>query len=1140
MSNILFEFDANAVGLLGVLNTLQSAFGELNSAIQQIASSFLSINAGTETTVTAWQALLTTFGQASDALGNASDSMGTASKSAVNLQYELQQLAQRAADAAEAHKDAVNKITEQEQNLTRTTQEENRKRTQAYNDSMQSLIESHQNALNQIQDAENSLTESYNNQINTRLLQLKDPIAMQHQMLTDALEKQIDALIASGNTSGIAALQNQLTKENQTYQTYIQDKVKPYYQALDNVEYQHHQDSLTKLQQRLDAENQKYTQQNDRLKNNYIQQQNDLKSHYDYEYMLLQQRIEAENESYTKQLRNISETRQHYLEDYSLSGGGTDTSLAGFGPPKDSTINYLKTLGMKPGDPGAAQALQKYITDVLAFQTQLTNAQIQSIFSQGINFSIDPTSTRANGKGGPANLVNIMSDWTAIAQGLGVGTTQGEAFSQVSNIMQKIMSGQNNRILQQILGAGITKEELAGQGIKFKGSGVTQTITDPQDLLNAISNIVESKAGGLGKQEGTGTFRGIMTQFGDLWTKVMKDIGGDPSDPNSPWKKFVKVLGELFALIVAHTPEIEKFGRTIFQWVTSKLQDFVDWIQSKNGQQTLKDIGSAFKDIGDALEFIWKHKEVFGLIAGAFVINDISKGIKPKAGSQGNNPLQLALPGMGGAGGNPIMDLAGSLFTTIFGGAAGRYKDVSSIYSGAKDAGLSPLKYMHQEGWYGNGARTDRGGGEFTKFADVTGTSPTAARTAGFFSDPIGTIKSLFGSTKEGAIGLTDDAKNMISDGISIGGRAASSAGKKGGSILSSSAWMGLAPIAGEAGVGAVAAEGGAGLGATLAGIGAAAGPIALVVLAVAGLITLLVANKEKIMPFINAVSDFFGKQFNDAKKAITDFVKQFEDHLGPMLSKDSVVGKGIAFFSKLWSTTWTGIQTVLQSAWDVIAGIFKVGWGLVSGIILIGMDILGGQWGKIGTDAGNALRTIWDGISQLFAGFVNGIWGAIRTFINLIVDAINVVLDGISKIPGMPHWHISEITGGNLVNIPSMATGPSAPSGSSGGSKGSPGGKKAFADGGYYAGNQIVRTGERGPEMFFSNNYGSFVSNERVQGALASMFGLSSSDSGYGGMHIHGDVYLQGVQDPISFYNKMNQMGGWRGEHGIRGGRAV
>ena len=70
------------------------------------------------------------------------------------------------------------------------------------------------------------------------------------------------------------------------------------------------------------------------------------------------------------------------------------------------------------------------------------------------------------------------------------------------------------------------------------------------------------------------------------------------------------------------------------------------------------------------------------------------------------------------------------------------------------------------------------------------------------------------------------------------------------------------------AGIAALGASALTTIGPALAGIAAAAGPILLVAGAIGGLIFLLVQNREKIMPFIHTIANFFGHQLKDAGKA--------------------------------------------------------------------------------------------------------------------------------------------------------------------------------------------------------------------------------------------------------------------------------
>src|SRR6185437_12799609 len=238
-----------------------------------------------------------------------------------------------------------------------------------------------------------------------------------------------------------------------------------------------------------------------------------------------------------------------------------------------------------------------------------------------------------------------------------------------------------------------------------------------------------------------------------------------------------------------------------------------------------------------------------------------------------------------------------------------------------------------------------------------------------------------------GGGGISTMLTQLLGGGGAAAGGAAGAAGGGGGI-------MGML----VAGIGPMLA----GMGPALLGIAAAAGPILLLVGAIAGLIAVLVMNKDKIMPFIHMLMNFFGGQLKQAEKAINDFVHQVESRLGPAFGPGSLVYNGIMLFTHLWAAMWPGIELVFKGVWNVIAGVIKVAWSIVSGIILIGLDLLGGKWGLAWKDLGKLLHGVWDGILQILKGLLQMLGGILLGFFaglwNLITGPLLSLLGNVAK----------------------------------------------------------------------------------------------------------------------------------------------
>ena len=338
------------------------------------------------------------------------------------------------------------------------------------------------------------------------------------------------------------------------------------------------------------------------------------------------------------------------------------------------------------------------------------------------------------------------------------------------------------------------------------------------------------------------------------------------------------------------------------------------------------------------------------------------------------------------------------------------------------------------------------------------------------------------------------------------------------------------------------------GIGPVLAGMAVAAGPIILVGAAIAGLIAILVMNREKIMPFINTLINFFQHQLKDAGKELHKFVKEVTDRLDGAFGDGSIVHKLLVWFSLFWAGAWGGIKLAFQGVWNIIVGIIQIVWSIISNLILLGLDLLSGHWGKAWDDIKNLLSGVVGGIGKIlvglgqtvvgiFVGLFAGLWNMVKTplgdlwtslmkwfsdlgtgitdfFTKTIPKGISDAFSGMGTlVKSGIDWIVDNVLPGPLKGAVHSALG--------------------FADGGQYPGNEVSLVGEKGPELFFNKYQGTVVPNSQIRDALG--FGNGNNGNGKGNIIIAGPVHIH-TNNAEDLYKQLNQYAGKRAEFGVRG----
>ena len=149
----------------------------------------------------------------------------------------------------------------------------------------------------------------------------------------------------------------------------------------------------------------------------------------------------------------------------------------------------------------------------------------------------------------------------------------------------------------------------------------------------------------------------------------------------------------------------------------------------------------------------------------------------------------------------------------------------------------------------------------------------------------------------------------------------------------------------------------------------------------------------ELIAVFINASLEIYNKFINPI---VDGLIKIF----GP------AVAKSINSVIKI-------IGSLLNAVIDIVSGLLKILKGLIEFIA----GVFTGDWKKA-----------WQGVKDIFSGIFSTLYSIVKSPLNYIIDAINVVINGLNKIKiTVPEWIPGlggKSYGVNISTIPHLATG--------------------------------------------------------------------------------------------------------------------
>ena len=131
--------------------------------------------------------------------------------------------------------------------------------------------------------------------------------------------------------------------------------------------------------------------------------------------------------------------------------------------------------------------------------------------------------------------------------------------------------------------------------------------------------------------------------------------------------------------------------------------------------------------------------------------------------------------------------------------------------------------------------------------------------------------------------------------------------------------------------------------------------------------------------------------------------------------------------FRQFWIDLWEGIKAAAAAVVEAVTGFFSGAWDAIKGVWSGAKNFFSGVWEGIKGIFGNVkswFSNVFQGAADAISTIFNGIVGVIKTPINWLINALNIVIDGINKIK-IPSW-VPGIGGYgiNIPRIPNLAKG--------------------------------------------------------------------------------------------------------------------
>lgn len=206
-----------------------------------------------------------------------------------------------------------------------------------------------------------------------------------------------------------------------------------------------------------------------------------------------------------------------------------------------------------------------------------------------------------------------------------------------------------------------------------------------------------------------------------------------------------------------------------------------------------------------------------------------------------------------------------------------------------------------------------------------------------------------------------------------------------------------------------------------------------------------------------NGIKEFFITLWNGISSEANEIFSGVSNVITSVWNGVSATSTSIWNAIKLFlSTLWNGLKTTATTVWNAISKVFTNAWSSIKNVTTTTWNgiktFLGTLWNGLKDTAGIVIEGLqkifgglidfitgvfttnwglaWQGVKQIFKNVFDSLYGIVKVPLNLIIHAINWVIEGLNHIHfNLPKWDIlgeyaGKSFGINISPIPALARG--------------------------------------------------------------------------------------------------------------------
>lgn len=194
--------------------------------------------------------------------------------------------------------------------------------------------------------------------------------------------------------------------------------------------------------------------------------------------------------------------------------------------------------------------------------------------------------------------------------------------------------------------------------------------------------------------------------------------------------------------------------------------------------------------------------------------------------------------------------------------------------------------------------------------------------------------------------------------------------------------------------------------------------PIAAVVAGIA----LLYARFQVVRDGFAAYTAFIGEKLREFQGFVNEIFPQVQEAFAHFVNAakaiwsvwgDDLIKIATGFFEIIYARIQTALELIggvirlvlavingdWGKAWDALKGIFETLWEGMLGTLRGGIKIIEGIFGGLGDTIGRTWNQLWQGMADFVDGIWVGIQNRIRSALNVVIGAVNLLIAGYNKV---------------------------------------------------------------------------------------------------------------------------------------------